>query len=84
MVYLPSGTDPQHPHSPTKVIWQVLSTTADVAWSITEEHPPYTWWPDLVFVICKLAAGLDSWGYPYPRDTGGGITRMCRTRGFQI
>ena len=41
--------------------WQVLSATGDVAWSTTEENPLYTWWPDLVFDLCKLVAGLDSW-----------------------
>ena len=43
------------PHNTTKVTWQVLSATGDVAWSTTEEHLPYTWWGDLVF---------DSWDIP--------------------
>ena len=51
-----------NPHNPTKVTWQVLSATGDVAWSTTEEHPPYIWWPDLVFDLCDLAVGLDFWG----------------------
>ena len=39
-----------NPHNPTKVTWQVLSATGDVAWFTTVEHPPYIWWLDLVFL----------------------------------
>ena len=60
-----------NPHNPTKVTWQVLSATGDVAWSTTEEHhcdvawstteehQPYIWWPDLVFDLYKLAVDID-------------------------
>ena len=84
MVYLPSGAELQHPHNPTKVTWQVLSATGDVAWSTTEEHLPYTWCLDLVINLCKLAAGIDSWDIPHPRNTVGGITQMWGTRDLQI
>ena len=73
MVYLPSSTDPQYPHNPTKVTWQVLSATGDVAWSTTEEHLPYIWWPDLVFDLCKLVVGLDSWDIPTLETQGEGL-----------
>ena len=47
--------------NPTKVTWQALSVTRDVAWSTTEEYLSYIWRSDLVLDVCKLAAGLDSW-----------------------
>ena len=64
-----------NPHNPTKVTWQVLSATGDVAWSTTEEHPPYTWWPSIVFDLCKLAAGLDSWDIPTLEKEGEGLPK---------
>ena len=67
MVYLPHST----PHNPTKMTWQVLSATGDVAWSTTEEHPPFIWWLDLVFDLSKLAVGLDSWYIPTLETKGG-------------
>ena len=63
------------PNNPTKVTWQVLSATGDVAWSTTEEHLPYTWWGDLVFDLCKLAVGLDP-----TRETWVRITQMWGIR----
>ena len=53
-----------NPYNPTKVTWQVLSATGDVAWSTTEEHLHCIWWPDLAFDICDLLMGLDYWGVP--------------------
>ena len=78
MVYL-LALSLSSPHNPTKVTWQVLSATGDVAWSTTEEHPPYTWWPDLVFDLCKLAVGLDTWDIP-TLETQGYITQMWETK----
>ena len=75
MVYLPSSAEAQYPHNPTKVTWQVLSATGDVACSTTEEHLPYTWWLDLVFNLCKLAGGLDSWDIPTLETQGKGVHR---------
>ena len=49
--------------------WQVLSATG-IVWSTTEEHPPYIWWPDLVFDLCKLVVGLDSWDIPTLKTQG--------------
>ena len=42
MVYLPVLCL-RNSHDPTKVTWQVLSATGDVAWSTTEEHPYCIW-----------------------------------------
>ena len=53
----------------------------DVAWSTTEEHQPYIWWPDLVFDLCKLAAGLDSWDIPTLETQG---QRIPKFRGLRI
>jgi hypothetical protein len=75
MVYLPSSTDPQYPHNPTKVTWQVLSVTGDVVCSSTEEHPPYTWCLDLVFDLCKLTKGLDSWDISSLETQGEGLLK---------
>jgi hypothetical protein len=57
------------PHNPIKVMWQVLSSTGDVVWSTTEEHPPpYTWWPDLFL-------NLDSWDVPTLESQGEGYLK---------
>ena len=68
------------PHNTTKVTWQVLSATGGVAWSTTVEHLLYTWGPDLVFDLCKLAAGLDSWDIPTLEVQGKGLLE-CVGRG---
>ena len=64
-----------NPHNPTKVNWQALSVTGDVAWSTTEEHSPYTWWLDLVFDLCKLAVGLVSWDITTPETQWEGLPK---------
>ena len=61
-----------NPHNPTKVTWKVFSATGDVAWSTTEEHPPYIWWLDLVFDLCELVADLDSSDIPTLETQGEG------------
>lgn len=53
------------PHQPAKMTWSLTSIlTADEGFMVTENHPPYTWWPTLAFDLCQLAAGLDSWDIP--------------------
>ena len=37
-------------HNLTRVTWQVLSVTGDVATSTTEGHLHCIWWPDLVLI----------------------------------
>lgn len=49
------------PHLPKRLTWQVLSQTGEVAWSISGNHAPNTWWPNLSPDFCQLAAGLDTW-----------------------
>ena len=37
--------------------WQVLSQAGDPIWSISKVAAPWTWWPTLYSVLCKLAFG---------------------------
>nr|KAF6292318.1 hypothetical protein mPipKuh1_009758 [Pipistrellus kuhlii] len=53
-----------HPHTPRRLTWQVLSQTGDTVWSITKESPPGTWWPSLTPDTCALMAGLEGWDTP--------------------
>jgi hypothetical protein len=53
---------PMNPHQPGKLTWNVVSMIAgeQVSAFTSKSRPPFTWWPDLVFDLCQLAAGLDT------------------------
>lgn len=53
------------PHVPVHQTWTVVSAgTRDKVASLTASKPLNTWWPDLSFDLCQLAAGLESWDIP--------------------
>lgn len=69
-VYTASVTESQdnNPHAPVQQTWEVINEEGNPIWSITEVHPPWTWWPDLTPDICKLAAGSLTWDIPNHSD----------------
>lgn len=64
LLTLPISSSGSNPQEPKKFTWQILSQTGEVVWGISKEAPLDTWWPDLVFDLCLLIAGLDSWDIP--------------------
>lgn len=48
----------KNPHQVMNLTWQVLTGRGEVAWSISENHAPSTWWPTLYPDLCKLAVGV--------------------------
>lgn len=54
----------ENPQQPQQLVWQVLSQTGNVVWSISHTAPPWTWWPQLSPDLCELAIGLDNWDVP--------------------
>ena len=57
---LDPGTISTNPHQPMNLTWMILSaSTEEVINSTSAIHPQNTWWPDLEFDLCLLAAG--SW-----------------------
>ena len=61
------------PHNRTRVTGQVVLVTGVVACSTTEEDLHCIWWLDLVFDLCDLAVGLDSWCVPALETQGEGL-----------
>ena len=74
-----------NPHQPMNLTWMILSaTTEEVINSTSAIHPRNTWWPDLEFDLCLLAAGswdIGEWEVKMPGkpECGAGIDR-CNTR----
>ena len=60
-----------NPHQPMSLTWMVLSaTTGEVINSTSAIYPKNTWWPDLEFDLCLLAAGSwDILGGKNPQQT---------------
>lgn len=57
-----------NPHSPICQTWELFNEEGNVVWSATAVNPPWTWWPDLLCDLCKLAAGSLSWDIPDHTD----------------
>ena len=58
--FLDPRTISDNPHQPMNLTWMILSaSTEEVINSTSAIHPQNTWWPDLEFDLCLLAAG--SW-----------------------
>ena len=74
-----------NPHQPMNLTWIILSaTTGEVINSPSAIYPKNTWWPDLEFDLCLLAAGswdIGDWEVKKPGkpECGAGINR-CNTR----
>ena len=74
-----------NPHQPMNLTWIILSaTTGEVINSPSAIYPKNTWWPDLEFDLCLLAAGswdIGDWEVKMPGkpECGAGINR-CNTR----
>jgi hypothetical protein len=66
MIIIPMMKMAQNSYQPAELTWSVVSLlTREQVFSInSQSHPPYTWWPDFVFDLCQLAAGLDTWDIP--------------------
>lgn len=48
------------PHQLAKLTWSITSTLiGDEVFMVTKNHPPYTWWPMLIFDLCQLSVRLD-------------------------
>lgn len=48
------------PHQLTKLTWSITSTLmGGEVFMVTKNHPPYTWWPMLIFDLCQLSVRLD-------------------------
>ena len=64
--FLDPGTISANPHQPMNLTWMILSaSTEEVINSTSAIHPQNTWWPDLEFDLCLLAAGSWDMGENY-------------------
>ena len=74
-----------NPHQPMNLTWIILSATAGEVINYTLAiYPKNTWWPDLEFDLCLLAAGswdIGDWEVKKPGkpECGAGVNH-CNTR----
>ena len=74
-----------NPHQLLNLIWMILSATmGEVINSTSAIHPQNTWWPDLEFDLCLLAAGswdIGKWEIKMPsKPKCGAGTSRCNTQ----